>query len=129
MSASFQSKRILVVEDDEDCAELLSEALSRLGHRVALSHSGAEALEVTKSFLPEVALVDLGLPDIDGADLGPLIVALCADAPRLIALTGYGDERARERLLAAGFEQHLLKPVHPNTVAALFQEKPASAAG
>lgn len=126
-AAGVGLKRVLVVEDDEDSADLMAETLARLGCQVALAYSGAEALEQVVAFLPEVALVDLGLPDMDGAELGPKLRSCCAQSLRLIALTGYSDERVRARLRALGFERHLVKPVHPDTVADALRQAPSSA--
>lgn len=101
-------KRILVVEDDEDSAELLSETLQVRGYSVAIAHSGAEALETALGFEPAVVFLDLGLPDMDGTELCPRLKALSRPPQRLIALTGFGGDHAR--LLAVGFDQCLLKP-------------------
>jgi len=109
VSAQASSKRILVVEDDEDAAELLAETLQLRGFQVAIAHSGADALHAAARFEPDVALLDLGLPDMDGVELCPRLRALPRPPGRLIALTGYAGDPSL--LVAAGFDRCLLKPV------------------
>jgi signal transduction histidine kinase len=104
--------RILVVDDNEDAAELLSLSLSRRGFDVRVAHDGAEALRVASEFAPEVAVLDIGLPGMDGYELAERIRAEAdGHAPRLIAVTGFGQPRDRERSAEAGFVAHLVKPV------------------
>lgn len=104
--------RVLLVDDNEDAATLLSEILRMSGHEVVVVHDGAAALEARVSFLPEVALLDIGLPVMDGYELaGRLRAQQPAPHLRLIAITGYGEEKDRLRSKAAGFEEHLVKPV------------------
>ena len=105
-----QTKRVLVVEDNVDAADLLAEALRAKGHEVLVAHSPLVALGLLSAFRPEVALLDLGLPDMDGFDLARRIIQSCADC-RLIAVTGYGDEATRARAHETGFVAHLVKPV------------------
>ncbi|MFT3927952.1 MAG: response regulator [Myxococcales bacterium] len=113
-------KRILVVEDDEDSAELLAETLQVRGHRVAVAHSGADGLELASRFEPEVVFLDLGLPDMDGVDLCPRLRALPTPPGRLVALTGYGGDQAQ--LLAAGFDRCLLKPAAAEALLAALED-------
>lgn len=113
-------KRVLVVEDDEDSALLLAETLGDHGYAVEVAHDGASALEKAAEFKPEVGVLDVGLPDMDGYQLATKLRAL-AGLPaglRLIALTGYGGDEERQRSKAAGFDVHLVKPVLPDTLAA-----------
>jgi signal transduction histidine kinase len=105
-------RRILVVDDNVDGAELLAALLRLDGHLVALAFSGLEALERAQSFLPDVALIDIGLPGLDGYEVARrLRDSTGHDAPQLIAVTGYGRDQDRERARAAGFDAHLVKPV------------------
>jgi CheY-like chemotaxis protein len=107
--------RILVVEDDEDSAELLAEALVDRGHSVEVCREGAAALAATSHFRPHVALLDVGLPGMDGYELARRIRALPLTLPiRLLALTGYGGHEERARARAAGFDAHFVKPVMPD---------------
>lgn len=105
-------KRVLVVDDNEDSADLLREMLQWVGHEVAIAHDGPSALAVADGFAPEVAVLDIGLPVMDGYELGRRLRERPQGAScRLIALSGYGQERDRARSSAAGFEAHLVKPV------------------
>ncbi len=106
------AQRLLVVDDNTDAAELLRELLSHDGHEVRTAHSGEEALAVVSEFLPAAAVLDIGLPGMNGYELAKAL----RKNPRtrsifLIALTGYGTETDRRAALAAGFDAHLPKPV------------------
>ena len=104
------NRRVLVVDDNHDAAEMLAELLVECGHTVEQSHSGDEALATARRFQPELALLDLGLPDVDGYELAARLRAEHA-AMRLIAVSGYGDRESKTRSAEAGFEAHLVKPV------------------
>ena len=104
--------RILVVDDDRDQAESLALLLEKLGHEVRLAHDGASAVTAALEFVPDVAVVDIGLPDIDGYEVARRLRHQPAlRETRLIAQTGWGDAEHRRRSAEAGFEQHLVKPV------------------
>jgi PAS domain S-box-containing protein len=106
------SRRVLVVDDNEDALALLGEVLRGAGNLVVTAREGAAALEVLRTFPAEVAILDIGLPGMDGYELAQRMrEQLGPSVPRLIALTGYGQEMDRARALAAGFAQHLTKPV------------------
>ncbi|HTA20992.1 MAG TPA: PAS domain S-box protein [Polyangia bacterium] len=107
-----RARRILVVDDNEDARELLAELLRSLGHEVAVAEDGPTALEQLRAFSAEVAILDLGLPVMDGFELARRVRdQQGAAAPRLIALTGYGLDRDLLQSRAAGFAVHLVKPV------------------
>jgi PAS domain S-box-containing protein len=110
---TVRPRRILVVDDNRDAAETLSLVLSNMGHEVLALFDAASALQQATRFAPDVAVLDIGLPVVDGYELAVRFRELFgADAcPRLIALTGYGQQSDRERSRAAGFSDHLLKPV------------------
>jgi signal transduction histidine kinase len=104
--------RILIIDDNIDAAQLLAELLAADGYRTVVAHDGPSALQAAHSFEPQIAVVDLGLPIMDGYELGRHLLARpSADAIRLIALTGYGQAQDRAKTAAAGFEVHLVKPV------------------
>jgi CheY-like chemotaxis protein len=106
------TKRVLVVDDNVEAAELMAELLQTLGHEVDVAHDGSEALRAFERFKPQVAVLDIGLPAMDGYELAERMQRLKAAHPcRLVALTGYGQDRDRKRSLAAGFSTHLVKPV------------------
>ena len=103
---------ILVIDDNLDLATLFADSLRERGHRVEVALDGSAALRLAEDFRPDVALLDLGLPDIDGCELGPRLKAHFAQHElKLIAISGYGHESDFERTRAAGFDLHLVKPV------------------
>jgi PAS domain S-box-containing protein len=116
IAAAFSSEtgqhRILVVDDNEDARGLLADILSQLGHDVRAVGDGPQALAMVREFTPDVAVLDIGLPGMDGYELAAeLRRALPAAGVRLIALSGYGQASDRARSQAAGFDGHLVKPV------------------
>jgi CheY-like chemotaxis protein len=110
-------RRVLVVEDNRDCAESLRQLLVRCGYEVLVTHDGEQGLVGARRLQPHVVLCDIGLPDTDGYTVGT-VLRQSGRAPRarLIALTGYGEPEDRRRALAAGFDQHLVKPVETNVL-------------
>lgn len=107
-----QPQRILVVDDNADAAETLSLLLACNGHTTQVALSSEEALRCAESFEPQVALLDIGLPGMNGYELARRFRgAPGLKAVRLIALTGYGQAEDRARALGAGFDDHLVKPV------------------
>jgi CheY-like chemotaxis protein len=101
----------LLVEDNDDVRVALAEALSRSGHRVRAARDGPSGLALAHEARPEVAFVDIGLPQMDGYEVARLLRREHGRAPYLVALTGYGRPEDRERSHAAGFDLHLTKPV------------------
>jgi CheY-like chemotaxis protein len=110
------NRRVLVVDDNVDGAVLLAELLELAGHQVQVAHDGASALALLTTFEPEVAILDIGLPGMDGYELASRMRARLGDGCRLIALSGYGPERDRERGRVAGFQEHLVKPIDVNAL-------------
>ena len=104
--------RVLVVDDNKDTVDSLAMLLRLAGHEVATAASGPAALRAALSENPDVVLLDLGLPGIDGYEVARRIREQ-TDKPLLIAMTGYGQAEDRERSKEAGFERHLVKPVDP----------------
>jgi PAS domain S-box-containing protein len=106
------TRRILIVDDNEDARSLLSDILVATGHDVRTAGDGLCALEMVKEFTPDVAILDIGLPVMDGYELAArLREEMKTRAPRLISLTGYGQQTDHDRSHAAGFARHLVKPV------------------
>ena len=113
--------RVLVVDDNEDAAEMLSEALGLLGCDTQVAHDGAEAIRIADEYEPHVALLDIGLPVMDGYELAArLRAAPRGEQLRLVAVTGYGQDSDRLRAIEAGFDAHLIKPVELQLVADLI---------
>ncbi len=111
--SSQRSKRILIVEDDDDAREIIGELIGALGHEVVPAASAGQAVLETERQPPDVAFIDLGLPGVDGCETARRIRSTVAGAHvRLVALTGYSDDSTRERALAAGFDAFTVKPAH-----------------
>jgi signal transduction histidine kinase len=105
-------RRILVVDDNEDAANTLAMILKLEGHEIDTAYSGAQALERVDEFAPDIVLLDIGLPGLDGLQVAKRIRENPRHhAVRLIAITGYGKDADRARTRAAGFATHLVKPV------------------
>lgn len=103
--------RVLVVDDNETAASLLSTLLEHNKHETEVAHTGQDALEKAARSKPHVVLLDIGLPDIDGYEVAKRLRAQFGYDLSIVALTGYGQEEDRERARAAGFDEHLVKPV------------------
>jgi CheY-like chemotaxis protein len=117
--------RIMIVDDNEDAAQVLAAALQSIGHRTQIAYDAASALQSVSAFAPDVILLDIGLPVMDGYELARAIRAIGdLNSPRLIALTGYGQESDRRRALEAGFNEHLVKPIDLNRLLAVLDAKP-----
>jgi CheY-like chemotaxis protein len=107
-----RSLRIMVVDDNEDAGNMLAMLLETMGHEVVVEHGSKQALERAGSVSPQVFLLDIGLPDMDGNELARHLRARAENTKAvLIAVTGYGQESDRNRSLDSGFDYHLVKPV------------------
>jgi two-component system CheB/CheR fusion protein len=104
------SRRILIIEDDADGREALRIQLLQAGHDVYAAATGADGLEAAARVKPEIVLLDIGLPEMDGYQVARQLRAT-ENSPRLIAITGYGQPEERRRAIDAGFDQHLVKPI------------------
>jgi CheY-like chemotaxis protein len=117
------ARRVLVVDDNRDAADSLGLLLQLAGHDVRVAHDGVAALAIARTFLPELALLDLGMPEMDGLQLAQALRAEPWSATlRLAALTGWGQDEDRRRTSAAGFDHHLTKPVDLDEIAALVAQ-------
>ncbi|MFP5288709.1 MAG: ATP-binding protein [Thermoanaerobaculia bacterium] len=115
--------RILIVEDNHDGRESLRDLLEIWGHEVETAANGPDGVEAALTSLPDVALIDIGLPGLDGNEVAQRIrAALDGDRMALIAMTGYGQPEDRRRALQAGFDAYLVKPVDPDELAGTLQE-------
>jgi PAS domain S-box-containing protein len=112
--------RVLVVDDNQDAAGTLAELLQMLGSEVAVAHDGKSAIDRTIQFRPDVVLLDIGLPDINGYEVARSIRTLPGlPQPRLIALTGWGQQEDKRLAEQAGFDEHWTKPVDPDRLQGL----------
>lgn len=116
------SGRILVVDDNADAAQTLAELLQVIGYEARTAGEAQAALQVLKEFRPQLALLDIGLPQVDGYELAGLIRQQPEGVGvRLVALTGYGQESDRARALASHFDEHLVKPVDLDVLTGVLQ--------
>ena len=110
-------RRVLVVDDNEASAHTMTLLLRKLGHEVATAYDGAGAVEAARTFRPDLALLDIGLPIMDGYEVARRIRVLPGgDAIALVALTGWGMDEDRRRSRDAGFDEHIVKPVDRATL-------------
>ena len=114
---------ILLVDDNEDAADTLAMLLETMGHRVAVEHASKRALERAVKEAPQVCLLDIGLPGMDGNELAKQLRARPETAGAvLIALTGYGQESDRRKSIESGFDYHLVKPVDIDKLASILAD-------
>jgi CheY-like chemotaxis protein len=105
-------RKILIADDNLDAAVSLSMLLQMMGHETRIAHDGLEAVEIAEHFHPEVVLLDLGMPRLDGYEaVQRMAVRPWARSSLLVAITGWGQEADRQRAQEAGFHRHLVKPV------------------
>ena len=113
--------RVLVVEDHADTTESMAVLLRLHGHEVDVAPDGPTALRIAAQNPPDVALLDIGLPGMDGFEVARRLQEQAADKmPLLVAVTGYGQEEHRRRSKQAGIDLHLLKPVDPEELKKLL---------
>ncbi|HYO12101.1 MAG TPA: PAS domain S-box protein [Thermoanaerobaculia bacterium] len=116
-----ETVRVLLVEDNEDAAAALAELLRIWGHRVAVVHDGPSALQAARAEQPDVVLLDIGLPGMDGYEVARAFRELPGlEEVTLVALTGYGQDSDRLRSSLAGIDHHLVKPVDPDQLRRLI---------
>ena len=115
--AAMPRRRVLIVDDNVDAATTLELLLRSLGHETSVAHNGTEALRLADEFRPEVVLLDIGMPGIDGYEVARRLRTMKHDQLRIVAVTGWGQEADRQRSKEAGFDLHLVKPVEPDELA------------
>jgi CheY-like chemotaxis protein len=120
-SAALPPRRLLVVDDNQDAADSLALLLRLSGQDVRVAYDGHAAVELARTFRPELVFLDIGLPGMDGYDVAKeLRQTLEMEQLILVALTGWGQEEDRKRSAAAGFDHHLVKPVEPRALELLL---------
>ena len=122
--APAPGRSILIVEDHDDAREALRALLELEGHEVAAAASGPQGVEMARRHVPDIALIDIGLPEVDGYEVARRLRALGPRRPYLIALTGYGQPEDVKRAREAGFDTHLLTPVDPDALAKVLSAAP-----
>src|SRR5262249_33473613 len=121
--ASGRRLRVLVVDDNQDAAETMALLIRLWGHDVWTAHQGAAALDIVARERPQVVLLDIGLPGIDGYEVARRVRADPNTGETvLVALTGYGQTEDRARSREAGFTVHLVKPVEPEVIQRLLDK-------
>lgn len=115
-------KRVLVVDDCADAAETLAELLELWGHEVRIASDGPAALRLAELFQPDVVLLDIGLPTMDGYDVARRLQSTESRPALLVALSGYGREEDRRRAKDEGFDYHFTKPVNPENLRKLVDD-------
>src|SRR4051812_21711550 len=117
----MQKHRVLVVDDYPDAAESACMLLTLLGHDCRFVTCGEDALREAAAFEPDVAIVDIGLPDVSGLEVARQLRQRVGHTMFLAALTGWGQAEDRIKALAAGFDHHVLKPADMNKLAAVME--------
>jgi PAS domain S-box-containing protein len=117
-------RRILVVDDNVDAATTLHVLLRSLGHETRVAHDGMAALDIAREFRPEVILLDIGMPGLDGYEVARRLRAMNhGETFRIVAITGWGQEADRTRSKEAGFDLHLVKPVDPGVLVSVLEQR------
>lgn len=111
MASQFIPKRILVVDDNRDAADLTAELLGLNGHIAVVAYGGQEGIRAAIAFAPHVVLLDLGMPEVDGFAVASALRQIpTLQQPTLIAYTAWNDPQTRQRTRDAGFDHHVVKP-------------------
>jgi PAS domain S-box-containing protein len=119
--AEVKPLRIVIADDNRDAAESLAMLLQMDGHQVSVAHDGASALRIVDALRPHLAVLDIGMPDLNGYQVAQRIRASLSSGPIvLVALTGWGQAQDLARAKAAGFDHHLVKPAEPDAVRSLI---------
>jgi CheY-like chemotaxis protein len=123
LKPAMRPLRIVIADDNGDAAESLAMLLRMDGHEVSVAHDGAAALNIVDAVRPHVAVLDIGMPGLNGYQVAQRIrSSLNAEPIVLVALTGWGQARDLERAKAAGFDHHLIKPAEPSQLQSLIAD-------
>ena len=113
--------RVLVVDDNEDAANSMADVLRFMGHHAEVAFSGTQAMHMAEDVEPDLVLLDIGLPEIDGYEVARRLRRSTRRKVRLVAVTGYGAESDKRQAREAGFDEHVVKPVMPETLSAIIE--------
>jgi CheY-like chemotaxis protein len=116
----MRSRQVLIVEDNADHAQTLGLILELKGHNLQIASDGAAAIEMARRIRPDVVLLDLGLPGVDGFEVARRLKREHGDSVRIIAISAYGTETDRRQSFEAGCEVHLMKPADPRFIESLL---------
>jgi CheY-like chemotaxis protein len=119
-ASAGKQRRILVADDNQDAGESLAMLLRLDGHEVECAHNGTDALQMFDEIKPDVAILDIGMPGMNGYEVARRIRERGHQAVTLIAVTGWGQEADKARAADAGFDHHFTKPVEPAALSALL---------
>jgi CheY-like chemotaxis protein len=121
---AVRRRRVLIADDNLDAAESLAVLLRMEGHDVTVVHDGRAALATINSVQPEIALLDIGMPELDGYQVARLVrQGSLGRAVTLVAMTGWGQDRDKARALGAGFNHHFTKPIEPTQLMNLIRSE------
>jgi CheY-like chemotaxis protein len=120
--ASTPPLRVLIADDNEDAADMLAMILGSKGYEVRVAHDGLEAVSSAVSFLPDVALLDIGMPELDGHQVAAQIRRLAGASVMLVAVTGWSEPGVASTKEYAGFDHHLVKPIDLERLTACLSE-------
>jgi len=121
--AASRSVRVLCVDDNRDVVNSLANLLEAMGHEALVAYDGAAALRAAQTFRPELVLLDIDMPGMDGHEVARRLLEQQGDAtPRLIALTGWGRESDKQRAKDAGFHRYVAKPATRKTLESLLED-------
>ena len=119
-------KRILVIDDNYDAADLVAELLQLHGHHVLTAYSGNEGLDKAFTFLPHLILLDLGMPGMDGYEVAASLRGTAGfKQPYIVAYTAWNDMATRDKVMAGGFDHHMTKPANFSEIVALVERMAA----
>jgi len=113
----MESRRVLVVDDNVDAADSLGVLLTSLGHETCVVYDGVAAIQMAEEFRPDIVLLDLGMPGMDGLETARRLRSLHKSF-KIVAVTGWGQEADRLKTQDAGFDLHLIKPVNEEALIA-----------
>ena len=117
-------KRVLIADDHHDGAEMMRLLLAQCGHDVSVAHSGGDALVLAKREKPQIVVLDIGMPDLNGYEVAARIRSEAwGNDLTLIAVTGWGQEDDKRRAKAAGFDFHMTKPIDPQALIKLIDSR------
>lgn len=123
MDQTINAKRILVVDDNTEAADITAELLGLYGYQTAVAYAGLQGLEAARNFEPHAILLDLGMPGMDGYQVAAALRALPDfDDTALIAFTAWGDAATLQRVAATGFDEHITKPASLDTIIATLNK-------